>query len=96
MNYSILPALYQQTAARLCDAIDGQDYFSGTVSFLFEDVECRLTTSVIVYRQLVSQPEGIFEPITNLIPVWWEFHTCDAEGEQLNDFDFSELKSYVV
>ena len=31
----------------------------------------------------------------DLVPVWWEFHTFSAEGEMLNDFDFSEMKRFV-
>lgn len=93
--YSVLPELYHEAAARLSDAIDGENYFSGSLAFRFGDMDCRLTASVIVYRGCVSQPEGDQHPITGLVPVWWEFHTADAGGEMLNDFDFSEMKRYV-
>lgn len=93
--YSVLPELYHEAAARLSDAIDGENYFSGSLAFRFGDMDCRLTTSVIVYRCRVSQPEGGQHRITDLVPVWWEFHTADAGGEMLNDFDFSEMKRYV-
>lgn len=53
------------------------------------------TASVIVYRTRLSQPEGDAEPVSDLVPVWWEFHTFSAEGEMLNDFDFSEMKRFV-
>lgn len=39
--------------------------------------------------------EGDAEPVSDLVPVWWEFHTFSAEGEMLNDFDFSEMKRFV-
>lgn len=93
--YPVLPELYHEAALRLADAIDGENYFSGSLAFRFGDVDCRLTASVIVYRSRLSQPEGDAEPITNLVPVWWEFHTYGPEGEMLNDFDFSELKHCV-
>ena len=57
--------------------------------------DCRLTASVIVYRGRLSLPEGVQHPVTDLVPVWWEFHTTQAGGEVLNDFDFSELKRCV-
>lgn len=90
--YSVLPELYHEAAARLSDAIDGENYFSGSLAFRFGDMDCRLTASVIVYRGRVSLPEGEQHPIADLVPVWWEFHTVGAEGEVLNDFDFSEMK----
>lgn len=90
--YSVLPELYLEAAARLSDAIDGENYFSGSVSFRHDGLDCRLTTSVIVYRTPMSHPEGDSMPVTDLVPVWWEFHTLSEAGEVLNDFDFSELK----
>jgi hypothetical protein len=84
-----------EAAARLSDAIDGGNYFSGSLAFRFGDTDCRLTASVIVYRGRLSLPEGGQHPVTDLVPVWWEFHTTQAGGEVLNDFDFSELKRCV-
>ena len=93
--YSVSYELYHEAAARLSDAIDGGNYFSGSLAFRFGDTDCCLTASVIVYRGRVSLPEGVRHPVTDLVPVWWEFHTTQAGGEVLNDFDFSELKRYV-
>ena len=93
--YSVSPELYQEVAARLADAVDGENYFSGALAVRFGDTDCRFTASVIVYRTRLSQPEGDAEPVSDLVPVWWEFHTFSAEGEMLNDFDFSEMKRFV-
>lgn len=92
--YSISPELYQEAAARLCDGIDGGNYFSGTIEFPFEELDCRLTASVIVYRNRVQRPEAEADEIADLVPVWWEFHTTGCDGETLNDFSFTELKRY--
>lgn len=92
MHYSVPPALYEETFSRLAEAIGSRNYFSGTVSFPFEHVACRLTTSVIVYRRTESLPEGDFDVIDDLVPVWWEFHTETDEGEVPNDFSFSALR----
>lgn len=92
MTYPVSSQLYEQTAARLAEAIDARDYFSGSVAFRFGETDCRLTTSVIVCRSRLSQPEGTADVITDLVPVWWEFHTVGDEGELLNDFSFAELK----
>lgn len=96
MYFSVTSELYHQTAVRLVDVIGGSDYFSGSIAFAYGDVDCRLTTSVIVYRREEQAPdEGVAQPIVDCIPVWWEFHTVGPDGEMINDFSFSELKSWI-
>lgn len=95
MLYSVSPDLYRETAGRLAEAIGSEGYFSGSLSFPFDGLDCRLTTSVIVYRGRVSCPEGEANAIRDLVPVWWEFHTVGEEGERLNDFSFSELRRWL-
>ena len=56
--YEITSRLYEETAERLCDAIGSGNYFTGSIEFNFEDTECRLTATVIVYRRHVELPEG--------------------------------------
>lgn len=96
MIYPVTHDLYRETARRLCDAIGASNYFSGSLLFTEGDMDCRLTTSVIVYRRTVLAPDGVSCPIDDLIPVWWEFHTCDASGEISNDFSFNEMKTYLI
>ena len=86
MMYSVSSELYLEVAARLAEAIGGGSYFSGSLTFLFGDMECRLTASVIVYRRRERLPEGDRDAIADLVPVWWEFHTAVNGGEVLNDF----------
>ena len=92
MMYSVSTELYLEVASRLRDAIGDGSYFSGTLTFDFGGVACRLTASVIVYRSQTRYPEGDRDEIADLVPVWWEFHTSDDGGEFLNDFSFSELR----
>lgn len=94
--YPVSPALYSETAARLADAIDGRSYFSGSVAFGFEGIDCRLTASVFVSSRRESLPEGEREAICDLVPVWWEFRTTTTEGEMLNDFDFACLRELLT
>lgn len=94
--YNISKEFYRDVALRLCDAINGDSYFSGSITGNFDDTEWRLTLSVIIYRREECAPEGISHPITNLVPVWWEIHTFDNNSEILNDFEFSELKEYIL
>ena len=78
----------------MTDAIGDRNYFSGVFGVCFsKGIACRLRTSVIVYRRTELLPEGTFEVIDDLVPVWWEFHTeSDEAGEMLNDFSFGELR----
>lgn len=94
MMYSVSSELYLEVAARLEEAIGAGSYFSGSLVFSFGAVECRLTASVIVYRRRECFPDGDREVIADLVPVWWEFHTCAEGGEMPNDFSFAELRSY--
>lgn len=87
--------LYAETLDRLRDEIDGQDYFSGSIDFRTGCLDCTLTADVIVYRELVSYPEGTADEIRDLVPVWWEFHTLRDGEEVLNDFRFSEMRKYL-
>ena len=95
MMYSVSSELYLEVAARLAEAIGGGSYFSGSLTFPFGDMECRLTASVIVYRQRISAPDGQADVISRLVPVWWEFHTAFDGVEQLNDFSFEELGAWI-
>ncbi|MFR7965279.1 MAG: hypothetical protein ACLU5I_06610 [Alistipes finegoldii] len=60
-------------AARLADAVDGENYFSGSLAFRFGDTDCRFTASVIVYRTRLSQPEGDAEPVSTSCPYGGSF-----------------------
>ena len=96
MMYSVSSELYLEVAARLAEAIGGGSYFSGSLTFPFGDMECRLTASVIVYRRGGrAPPGGDRDAIADLVPVWWEFHTVGSDGEALNDFSFSEVRALL-
>ncbi|MBQ3186784.1 MAG: hypothetical protein IJB62_04405 [Alistipes sp.] len=92
MIFSVSSQLYEEVLARLTDKIDARNYFSGSFSFEYEEVVCRMVVSCFVYRRPVVMPEGAKSAIVDLVPVWWEFHTTDSAGERLNDFSFSELR----
>lgn len=90
--YSVTSELYAETVERLVEAAGDAGYFSGSILFLFAGVECRLRCSVILYRRRESLPEGERDVVSDLVPVWWEFHTVADGRELLNDFSFGELR----
>ena len=96
MLYSVSPDLYRETAGRLAEAIGSESYFSGSLSFPFDGLDCRLTASVIVYRRREVLPEREYDRISDLVPVWWEFHTMIDGVERLNDFTFSEIRERLL
>ncbi len=93
--YSVSSELYRQVLASLLEAVGGRGYFSGSIEGEAPDGEWRLTVSAIVYRKRISAPEGDCDVVSDLVPVWWEFHTFTPEGERLNDFSFSELRELL-
>lgn len=91
--------LYRQVALALGAAIGSADFFNGSVDVALDGTDARLTLTAIVYRRTVDAPDGIRRPIADIVPVWWEFHTRSAGipgGETLNDFDFAEVKPFLV
>lgn len=95
MIFSVSPELYEEVKRRLVDAIDDRGYYSGRIEFDYEGWDCRLVCSCFVYRTREEWPEGVARPITDLVPVWWEFHTADSDTEHLNDFSFSTLRTLL-
>lgn len=93
--YTILPKLYQHVATHLVDLAGQRGYYSGAIEFEFEGVFCEMTLSAVVYHQ--SQPDVGYThcSVTDMIPVWWEFHTYQDDEELLNDFSFNELRCYI-
>ena len=95
MILSLSSQLYGEVLTRLTERIGARDYFSGILDFESEGLFCRLVVSCFVYRRTITMPEGPTAAITDLVPVWWEFHTADDSGERLNDFSFSELRALL-
>lgn len=93
MTYPIIPELYDLVARKLLDEVGGKTFYSGSFAFHYGSKECLFTATLIVYRRTERNPEGDYRRIDDLVPVWWEFHTSDANGECPNDFSFSDLKS---
>jgi hypothetical protein len=84
--YETTPKIYLKVAELLLETIGTSDFFSGGVSLTDGDVECRLTTTLIVVRD-----ESDHGRIVELLPVWWEFTTMHGAEELCNDFSFNEM-----
>ena len=94
--YTISDQLYVEVAERLWGAIGTRDYFSGSVTFTSEDVECKLLCTLFISRGRDSESEGRLGEICKITPVWWEFHTTIGSEELLNDFSFKTMLSIAL
>jgi hypothetical protein len=92
----ITPDIYRLVASRLREEIAAADWFNSSIAFDFENFEARLTLTAIVCRRTEILPEGPRRPISDVVPVWWEFSTANTGGALTNDFSFNELKPYLI
>lgn len=92
---NIEPRTYSLVAERLHDAIGSADFYSGTIAVSDAEFDYQLQATLIVYRRS-GEPDSSRRPITDLVPVWWEFHSSDTDGERLNDFDFALLRAEMI
>ncbi len=87
---------YQKIAALLEEAIGEDGYYSGSIDYTYENLDCRLTISVLVYREdYTFGCEGYpfsMSCIVNLSPIWWDFVAFGECENEENDFDFEQLK----
>lgn len=93
--YIVLPELYRHLAEELVDRIDRCGYFSGRVELEDEHLSCCLVVSTINYFDERQRIEGSMLQLSDVVPVWWEFHTCIDNEEVINDFSFNELRRYI-
>ena len=93
--YTILSKLYHHLASHLVELVGQRGYYSGSFEFEFDGVWCEMTLSAVVYHQ--SEPDEGYNScaVTDMIPVWWEFHTFVDGDEVLNDMSFNELREYI-
>lgn len=90
---------YKNIASRLLEAIGGNEFYNGSLEYETAEYTSVLRTTLIVYREPLFGPDdpgGAAMRITDIVPVWWEFHLFDQFGEQLNGFSWRELKQYLI
>lgn len=94
--YNVSIELYDHLLGILCSEIGNKDYYSGVIDFSLGDVECSLHLSAVIYHSTDYYTEGGCTYLSDIIPVWWEFHTYNQEGEELlNNFSFNELRELL-
>ena len=78
--------IYEEVLQKLVIEIGDSNYISmRTITGSFDDVEYKFIINAVIYRD-------DFENISEIVPVWWEFHTEIDGVEKMNDFLFSEMR----
>lgn len=84
---TITDQIYEEIADLLLKRIEETDFFNGSIEYDTDEFYSSLVCTLIVCR---SADDG---RLLTLLPVWWEFHLNDPEGEQETDFDWNMLNA---
>ena len=99
---SITPEIYQSVAAAVLAAVEGKEFFNGSVECDTDEFYSTLRMTLILYRDKGDDKKG--GPagpsgdgaLRDVVPVWWEFSLSQPSGEVETDFSWRELKPYLV
>lgn len=88
---------YKCIAEKLMLAIGNSQFYNGLIEYQTSDFSSVLRATLIIYRQKTLDPaDDNATKITDIVPVWWEFHAYDQYGEQLNGFSWRELRECMI
>ena len=93
--YNVLPELYREVATEIIERVGHRGYYSGTFDMAWGSVECHVVLSAVIYRSEEQYPEGVVSRVSDVVPVWWEFHTFRGGEEIINNFSFNEMREYL-
>ena len=92
--FNVSSVIYGRVAEIITDRIGHTDYLRESFEFECDGVLCKMLFTAVLYRKRHAMPEGEYEVVADIVPIWWEFHTFCEDGEMLNDFSFNELRNY--
>lgn len=91
--------IYKDITEQLTELIGGNDYIRATrINIEDGDISHTFDITAIIYHELFSAPDGCWSEISDIIPIWHEFHTYEGAEmiEKLNDFSIDNLKKYMI
>lgn len=91
--------VYEEFAEKLGKEIGPKDHANGVVIVAERgDMTYQMICSVIVYRELDAYPDGTFDEIVDVAPIWSEFHTYVGEDlkEIMNDGSFFRVATILI
>lgn len=88
--------IYDALAKAMLVEIGPRNYITTTLEVEDGDLFFEFVCSAIIYRRTEEYPEGAFEAISDVVPVWWELSSFRGDEQVLNDATFDKLKRYLI
>ncbi len=92
---TINPTLYERLAELLVEKIEFRTYYSDIITLEDQIADYSFSATLMLYLRDEEYCGSNESVITDIVPIWWEFHSTTEDGEQLNDFDFKILKQII-
>ncbi|MCC8088751.1 MAG: hypothetical protein LIO79_05750 [Rikenellaceae bacterium] len=93
---SIDSKIYSGVACELMEKLDNQDgIFNGKIEFDTEQFSSFLLCTLLFERVNYQDFEVEYSRIEKIMPVWWDFKTYAENGEESNDFSWTEFKKFI-
>lgn len=91
-------AVYRKLGRQIRDDIGGTESYYGEAEYDNGTFYGKLIVNLRCYYEQIIAPDGRWEELDDVVPLWWEFHTfyIDEDEEQPNDFQFGHLKKYLI
>lgn len=90
-------AIYKAIAKHIIDEVGGRNYVSNlSIEVEHNNTTYLFTISAYIYRCHIMAPDGEWDEIRDIVPVWWELHTYNDDGDEvLNDGEFVKIKEFI-
>ena len=90
--------VYQDIAQKLGELALQDSYVKTYIDGECDGLSYVFLCTAIAYTRDVLYPEGKQRELCDLVPMWWELHTYNSDGDEVTywDFNFRELKNYIL
>ena len=63
-----------------------------------EHVDYDLVITACVYWRDIAAPDGNYQEVEKIVPIWWELHTYEGDDriECLNDATFARINEHII
>lgn len=96
----ITDEVYAELAQMIVDhvSVSYKESISKKFEYETDDAIYNLDISAIVYWRRETAPDGEWNEIADIVPIWVEMHTTDPEtGDEIpNDMKFGRLKDFII
>lgn len=93
---SITEKIYSDLAQRLIEQLHNVDFYNGTIELDYPELYTTFHCTLLVYQDKINLDNHIYNTISEILPVWWEFETACEYGIEYNDFSWATLYEYII